>query len=246
MPGGGKLLIETANVELDESVAARYVDVRPGPYVLLAVSDDGIGMDADTIGRVFEPFFTTKDVGKGTGLGLSTVFGIVKQSGGDIGVHSEPGRGTTFKVYLPRVRKPVDQVEESVADEEPPGGSETILVAEDEEIVRSFEREALTELGYTVLEAHGPGHALELARDHSGVIHLLVTDVVMPELSGRELAERLAKDNPEMRTLYTSGYAAGAIVSHGVLDPGVAFLPKPLSRLTLAQKVREVLDAPIA
>jgi len=190
--------------------------------------------------------------GNGHTAGLYGVFRVgdrvarklLPSGGGDIGVHSEPGRGTTFKVYLPRVQKPVDQLEETVADDEPPGGVETILIAEDEEFVRSFEREVLTERGYTVLVARGPAHALELARDHSGVIHLLVADVVMPELSGLELAEQLARDRPEMKTLYTSGYAPGAIVNHGVIDAGVAFLAKPLSRLALAQKVREVLDAP--
>jgi two-component system cell cycle sensor histidine kinase/response regulator CckA len=157
---------------------------------LLAVSDSGDGMDAETTRRIFEPFFTTKDVGTGKGLGLSTVFGIVKQSGGDSGVYSEPGRGTTCKVYLPRVQKPIERLEETPTEAKPPGGTETILVAEDEEVVRSFEREVLTELGYTILEADGRAHALELARDHPGPIHLLLTDVVMPGLSGRDLADR--------------------------------------------------------
>ncbi|HWB21686.1 MAG TPA: response regulator [Gaiellaceae bacterium] len=244
MPSGGKLMIETANVELDESHTSRYIDVAPGPYVLLAVTDSGVGMDTETAHRIFEPFFTTKDIGKGTGLGLSTVFGIVKQSGGDIGVYSEPGQGTTFKIYLPRVQALVDQPEDHGPQRESPRGSETILLTDDEGLVRGFEREVLTELGYTVLEADSPRHALELARDHPSVIHLLLTDVVMPELSGRELSEQLAEKRPELKTLYTSGYATGAIVHHGILEPGFAFLPKPLNRTSLAHKVREVLDSP--
>jgi CheY-like chemotaxis protein len=235
MPAGGKLMIETANVELDTSDTSRYIDVKPGHYVLLAVSDSGTGMDAETTQRIFEPFFTTKDVGKGTGLGLSTVFGIVKQSGGDI--------GTTFKIYLPRVQASVEQLEKPTTDTKLPRGSETILLTDDEELVRSFEREVLIERGYTVLEAHGPSHALELAREHSGPIHLLLTDVVMPELNGRELSEQLTQNRPEIKTLYTSGYASGAIVHHGILESGVAFLPKPLNRNSLAYKVREVLDS---
>jgi signal transduction histidine kinase len=246
MPSGGKLMIETSNVELDESHTSRYIDVAPGPYVLLAVTDSGIGMDTETAHRVFEPFFTTKDVGKGTGLGLSTVFGIVKQSGGDIGVYSEPDHGTTFKIYLPCVQALVDQPEDPGPSREAPRGSETILITDDEGLVRGFEREVLAELGYTVLEADSPRHALELAGEHPSVIHLLLTDVVMPELSGRELSEQLAENRPELKTLYTSGYATGAIVHHGILEPGFAFLPKPLNRTSLAHKVREVLDSPVS
>jgi two-component system, cell cycle sensor histidine kinase and response regulator CckA len=243
MPSGGKLTIETTNVALDEGYASRYIDIEPGEYVLLSVTDTGVGMDASTIERIFEPFFTTKDVGGGTGLGLSTVFGIVKQSGGDVGVYSELGRGSTFKVFLPRVDAAVDRIEFPVEDSTAPSGSETILLVDDEELVRSFEREVLLECGYTVLEARGPHHALDLSRDHPGAIHLLLTDVVMPGLSGRDLSAQVTKDRPEIRTLYTSGYPAGAIVRHGVLDHGIAFLPKPLSRVALAHKVREVLDA---
>jgi PAS domain S-box-containing protein len=243
IPEGGKLTIETANVELDGDYALRYLDVEPGPYVLLAVSDTGVGMDPETKARIFEPFFTTKEEGKGTGLGLATVHGIVKQSGGDIGVYSEPGRGTTFKIYLPRVPAPVEQPELGAARERPPRGSETILLVEDEELVRNLEREALEASGYTVLEAQSARHALEIAQAHQGAIDLLLTDVVMPELSGRELAELLAPQRPEMRILYASGYADDAIVRHGVLEPEIAFLPKPLTPGSLGRKVRDVLDA---
>jgi signal transduction histidine kinase len=239
MPAGGKLTIETANVELD----ARFVDIAPGQYVLLAVSDTGTGMDERTMRQIFEPFYTTKEIGRGTGLGLSTVFGIVKQSGGDVSVYSEPGHGTTFKVYLPQVRAPIDRIAVPVAETELPRGSETILIVDDEHVVRRFELEVLTECGYTVIEASGVQHALELARDHPGRIDLLLTDVVMPTLSGPEVSERLARDRPDLRTLFTSGYASDAIVRHGVLEPGIAFLPKPLSRGALARKVRETLDA---
>jgi signal transduction histidine kinase len=245
MPAGGKLTIETSNVELDESHAPRYIDIESGPYVLLTLTDAGTGMDAETVERVFEPFFTTKEVGKGTGLGLSTVFGIVKQSGGDVGVYSEPGRGTTFKIYLPRVAAAIERPEPTtVSAPSLATGWETILVADDEELVRSFEREVLVERGYTVLEARGPRHAIEIASEHDGEIHLLLTDVVMPELTGRELSEELTKGRPQMRTLYTSGYASGAIVENGILEEGVAFVPKPLSVVSLTQKIREVLDSP--
>jgi signal transduction histidine kinase len=244
MTTGGKLTIETANVELDEHHAASHFDVEPGAYVLLAVSDTGVGMDAETQARIFEPFFTTKEQGKGTGLGLATVFGIVKQSGGDVFVYSEPGRGTTFKIYLPRVQAPVERLEPRATPETPPRGSETILLVEDEEMVRNLEREVLEAQGYRVLEARNARHALELAQEHAGAIHLLVTDVVMPELSGRELAEQLVALRPDSKVLYTSGYADDAIVRHGVLEPGIAFLPKPLTPASLAHKVREVLDSP--
>jgi signal transduction histidine kinase len=243
MPGGGKLTIETSNIVLDSGYASRYVDIEPGPYVLLSVSDTGTGIDEAIVDRIFEPFFTTKEVGSGTGLGLSTVFGIVKQSGGDVGVYTEAGRGTTFKVYLPLANAPLDALDAEVADTPAPGGTETILLVDDEQLVRSLEHEVLTELGYTVLAADSAWHAVELARAHAGTIHLLVTDVVMPQLSGRELAALLAQERPGLRMLYTSGYASGAIVRHGVLDGDIAFLPKPFNRLALARKVRDVLDA---
>jgi two-component system, cell cycle sensor histidine kinase and response regulator CckA len=239
MPTGGKITIETANVALEANAG---LDLVPGRYVLLSVSDAGVGIDEETMRQIFEPFFTTKEEGKGTGLGLATVFGIVKQSGGDIGIASEVGRGTTFKIYLPRAAAPVEQREASAVDVKPLG-SETILLVEGDELVRRLELEVLEESGYAVLEASSPSHALELERDHGGEIDLLLTDVILPGLSGRELAEQLTARRPELRTLYASGYPADAI-GDGFLEPGTAFLQKPLTPVSLAQKVRELLDAP--
>jgi CheY-like chemotaxis protein len=243
MPDGGRLTIETDNVDLDEAHAHRYAETRPGPYVMLAVSDTGIGMDEETRSRIFEPFFTTKGPGKGTGLGLATVYGIVKQSNGSIGVYSEPARGTTFKIYLPRV----EASPEVVAADAPPieqGGSETILLVEDNEMVRTLTCEVLKARGYTVLEARHGADALDITQRYHGPIDLLVTDVVMPEMGGRELARRLGAERSRLKVLYMSGYAADAIVHQGVLDERVAFLPKPVMADTLGRKVREVLDAP--
>jgi signal transduction histidine kinase/CheY-like chemotaxis protein len=243
MPHGGRLTIETANVELNETYARRLLTITPGPHVLLAVSDTGCGMDAETQKRIFEPFFTTKERGKGTGLGLSTVYGIVKQSGGSIWVYSEPGRGTTFKIYLPRVEAPAESVEPDTARARPPTGTETILLVEDEAGVRSLGRAALQVYGYTVLEATDGDEAIRICDGRRDAIHLLVTDMVMPEMDGRTLAERLTARLPRMKVLYLSGYAGGAIVENGLLNTGAAFLPKPFTPLTLARKVREVLDA---
>ena len=240
MPRGGKLLIETANVSLDEIYVQNHRAVTPGLYVMLAVSDTGTGIDAKDQAHVFEPFFTTKH--HGTGLGLATVYGVVKQSGGHIWLYSEQGHGTTFKIYLPRVEDAPEAVEPIQVQTESVGGSETVLLVEDAESLREVARIFLEMSGYTVLEAANGGEALATAALHQGPIHLLMTDVVMPGMSGAQLAERLTHLYPEMKVLYISGYTANAIIHHGVLEPGVSLLQKPFSRETLVRKVREVLD----
>jgi two-component system cell cycle sensor histidine kinase/response regulator CckA len=239
MPNGGKLTIETANVTLDEA----HLGAQPGEYVLLAVSDTGTGMSDDVKSHLFEPFFTTKELGRGTGLGLATVYGIVKQSGGDVQVYSEEGAGTTFKVYLPRVRPATAPATSSPARPEMPAGRETILLVEDDEGARELARRVLSSLGYTLLETRDGQEALRLAADYPGSIHLLLTDVVMPGMSGKALAEQLARSRPGLKTLFMSGYTDNAIAHHGVLDPGIAFLQKPFSPGELARQVRAVLDA---
>jgi two-component system cell cycle sensor histidine kinase/response regulator CckA len=244
MPRGGKLTIETANVLLDEDYAQRHVSVKPGSYVMLAVSDNGCGMDKETQSHLFEPFFTTKEKGKGTGLGLSTVYGIVKQSGGNIWAYSEVGQGTTFKIYLPMVIQAVKEKYEPVERRRiSTRGKETILVVEDEKAVRKMIRKTLQNKGYTVLEAQHGQEALDVCEHYSGPIHLMVTDVVMPQMSGKELAEKLAPSRREMQVLYMSGYPDNSIVQHGVLESGTEFLQKPFTLNTLEAKVRKLLDA---
>ncbi|MGH9603603.1 MAG: ATP-binding protein [Terriglobales bacterium] len=244
MPKGGRLTIETANVVLDATQVNRHVTMPAGAYVMLSVTDNGIGMDANTQARIFEPFFTTKEKGKGTGLGLATVYGIVKQSGGYIWVYSEPGQGTTFKIYLPRAEEPIEP--EPAAARIPAAslrGHETVLLVEDEESVRKLAAHCLRQQGYTVLEANTGAEALQMSRDHTEPIHLLVTDVVMPGMGGRVLADQLIALRPDARVLFVSGYTGNAIVHHGILDPGTFLLSKPFRPVELAQKVREVLDA---
>jgi two-component system, cell cycle sensor histidine kinase and response regulator CckA len=243
MPAGGKLTLETSNVELDEDYAARHVAVKPGAYVQLVVTDTGCGMDATTKARLFEPFFTTKEQGKGTGLGLSTVYGIVKQSGGNIWVYSELGLGTTFKIYLPRLESAVAAAPMIKAAMTCTVGTETILVVEDEEAIREIAKRILYLAGYTVLAAANADDALLICKAHQGKIHLLLTDVVMPQMGGRMLAERLTLACPGIKVLYMSGYTDDAIAHHGTLDAKTHFIAKPFSAAELTKKVREVLDS---
>ena len=244
MPCGGRITIETANVDLDERTAQRLPGpIRPGPYVMLAVTDTGHGMDKETQSRIFEPFFTTKE--KGTGLGLSTVYGIVKQSGGYIWVYSEPGQGTTFEVYLPRVEAVAEPATGADRLGEARGGSETILVVEDEGAVRDLVRRSLERKGYTVLCASSTDEALTLGSRRDRPIHLLLTDVVMPQMSGYELARRLTLLRPEMRVLYMSGYPENGTAQRAMMEPGAWLLEKPFTPYELTSAVRRVLDRPV-
>ncbi len=242
MPGGGRLIIETDNVDLDDSYARTHPGARPGPQVMLAVSDTGRGMDAETLSHVFEPFFTTKEPGKGTGLGLATVYGIVKQSGGFIAVYSEPGRGSTFKIYLPRVEGDAAARPSRADKERAAGGSETVLLLEDEPSLRLMLRELLEEAGYTVIECAKPYEALSAGQSEVRPIHLMLTDVIMPQMTGPQVAERLQGLRPRMKVLYMSGYTDDAIAQHGVLEPGTEFITKPFTRDTVLRRVRKLLD----
>jgi two-component system, cell cycle sensor histidine kinase and response regulator CckA len=240
MPTGGRILIQTSEEDLD-TVRREHSLIQPGAYILLSVSDTGAGMDKETQSRIFEPFFTTKEKGKGTGLGLSTVYGIVKQSGGYIFAQSDPGSGTTFRIYLPRVADPPGQPGLPKHPQAPTGGSETVLLVEDEESVRELVRETLQSKGYTVMEASDGINGMKVAETFDGKIDILITDVVMPGMSGRELAQRVAASRPSIKVLYLSGYTEDAIIHEGVLDPGTAFLQKPFTLQALARKVRDVL-----
>jgi PAS domain S-box-containing protein len=245
MPKGGRLTVETSDVELDSTYARDHVTVKPGPYVMLAVSDTGMGMSRETMAHIFEPFFTTKESGRGTGLGLSTVYGIVKQSGGYIWVYSEPGMGTTIKVYLPRVAEQVESKGAVVASPVARKGSETVLLVEDDEGVRELTSMILSANGYQVLLAQDAAAAERFSEKHAGAIHLLLTDIIIPGTSGRELAKRITKQHPDTRVLYMSGYTDNVLAQGGILEPGVAFLQKPFTPAALVQKVRDVLDSPV-
>jgi two-component system, cell cycle sensor histidine kinase and response regulator CckA len=245
MPNGGRMIVETSNVDLDKTYASEHVTVKPGSYVMLAVSDTGTGMNPETTAHIFEPFFTTKGGTKGTGLGLATVYGIVKQSGGYIWVYSEPGKGSTFKVYFPRVGEKAEADTRGGQKSSAKRGSETVLLVEDDDAVRELAETILSSQGYKVLSANSPKRAEEIATERSKEIDLVLTDVIMPSLSGRELVRRLIALNSKLRVLYMSGYTDNVIAQGGVLEEGLAFLQKPFTPRVLAQKVREVLDAAV-
>ncbi len=242
MPMGGQLTLETSNVFLDNPYTQQHLDIEPGPYVMLSVSDTGVGMDTETAQRVFEPFFTTKPQGKGTGLGLATVFGIVKQHNGNILLYSEPGHGTTVKIYLPPAPEiPADTLDMAALIDSA-DGTETILVVEDEIMVRQLACKALRARGYQVLEAASPVEGLQLAREYPSPIDLLLTDVIMPHLNGRQLHEQIVMLRPEIKVLYMSGYTDNVVVHHGMLDEGINFLQKPFTVYNLIKKVKEALN----
>src|SRR5208337_5351711 len=242
IPGVGAITLRTDNVVLDDSTGVEIPEFIPGEYVLLTIIDTGAGMSREVRENIFEPFFTTKELGKGTGLGLSTVYGIVKQNDGFIYVASEPGKGTTFKIYLPRFEAETAQVPPGEEAGMPPAGTETILLVEDDEAILNLGKMILENLGYTVLAAQTPVHAVYLVQRHPGELHLLITDVVMPEMNGRELAEQLGAIRPNLKCLYMSGYTADVIAHHGILDEGVSFIQKPFLSDDFAARVRQVLD----
>jgi CheY-like chemotaxis protein len=243
MPHGGRITIASANVELTDTIAAGMPLMRPGHYVLLSVTDTGVGMDAAIQARIFEPFYTTKPEGKGTGLGLAMVYGTVKQSGGFIWVSSELGKGATFRIYLPRIENLEGSISPSGGQTPSLKGSETILLLEDEEAVRGLASAVLRAFGYEVIECETPENALLIAEQSNKTIHLLLTDVVLPRIDGRQVAEKLTSLRPEMRVLYMSGYTDDSVLRCGVLTAQTAFLQKPFAAKDLAAKVREVLDA---
>jgi two-component system, cell cycle sensor histidine kinase and response regulator CckA len=243
MPEGGKLLIETTNTEMDATFVRRYpYPVKPGPYVMLTVSDTGMGMDAATRARIFEPFFTTKEKGQGTGLGLSMVYGVVKQSDGYIDVYSEPGMGTSFKIYLPRADEAAAPQKPQTAMSTALPGHETVLMVEDEGALRTLTSNLLEMCGYVVLAAKNGAEALDISQRHASPIDLLLTDMVMPGISGRVLADQLIQLRPRIKVVYMSGYTGQTVGAHGILDPGSLFLQKPFTRDALARKLREALD----
>ncbi|MCK5033348.1 MAG: response regulator, partial [Calditrichia bacterium] len=244
MPGVGKLTIETANFDIDKDYIKNHLPAaQPGCYMMLSISDNGCGMDKATQAKIFDPFFTTKELGKGTGLGLSTVYGIVKQNKGYIWVYSEPGQGTTFKIYFPCVDKTV-QVEKRVHfSAKSLEGSEVILIVDDDPGIRELSRDTLSSYGYNILEAENGEEALAICNEHKAPIHLIITDVVMPKMGGRELEKNISRLYPEIKVLFVSGYTDNAMLQHGVLEEGVAFLEKPFRPVALAQKAREVLDS---
>ncbi len=241
MPKGGKLTLETLNIEIDEDYAALRVDVEPGSYVMVAMTDSGLGMNEETQSKMFEPFYTTKGLGKGTGLGLSTVYGIVKQSGGDIFVYSEPGIGTTLKIYMPRVEGVSPKKNITEKHHTASHGNETILLIEDDVAVRGIVSDILEDSGYTLLEASCGSEALEICREHKDKIDLLLSDVVMPGMNGRELADQIEAMIPGIAVLFMSGYTDNAIQHHGILEQDTAFIEKPFTKFSLVRKIRDVL-----
>jgi two-component system cell cycle sensor histidine kinase/response regulator CckA len=242
MRTGGRLILETSNAYLGQAYARDHIDVSPGSYVQLSVTDCGEGMDKETVSRIFEPFFTTKEKGSGSGLGLATVYGIVRQAGGHIWVYSEPGRGTTFKIYLPRISGISEEEAAAAQGAEVSNGSETILLVEDSKLLAKVTRDYLASAGYRVLLAAEASEALHVAEKYSGRIHLLLTDVVMPHMNGRELSELLVKNRPELKVLFMSGHTAGVISQHALLADDVAFIEKPFTHDALGRKIRQLLD----